>query len=111
MQRVICDLENAADEISGVKFYPLEEGGKISDEISDELAAVFTSIPGYTLAEGVEPPAAPVEKPAPKTRAPKKAAPVPAAPPVTPVEQPAEDPVTKPEGEDLAPLPPEDEAF
>lgn len=70
MPRVICDLPNAADEISGVKFYPLEDGGRISDEISAELATRFASIPGYGLNYGAADLPKPVEvKPAPKVRA------------------------------------------
>lgn len=75
MARVICDLPNASDEIRGVKFHPLEEGGLISDEIDDELASVFASINGYSLADPGLEPAKPDPKPAPKSRGAKKAAP------------------------------------
>lgn len=51
MPRVICELPNASDEIGGVKFYPLDQGGMISDEIGEEAAARFASIPGYSLDE------------------------------------------------------------
>lgn len=68
MPRVICDLPNASEEISGVKFHKLEDGGLISDEISEELAELFASIPGYAIDEdGSEPPKVEV-KPAPTTR-------------------------------------------
>lgn len=46
MPKVICTLPNAAEEISGVKFAP-GAAGHISEEISEEQAAVFLSIPGY----------------------------------------------------------------
>lgn len=49
MPKVICKLENAADEISGVKFTALEEGGRVSEEVSAEVAELFASIPGYEL--------------------------------------------------------------
>jgi hypothetical protein len=49
MPKVICTLENAADEISGVKFTDLEEGAKISEEISEDVAASFLAIDGYKL--------------------------------------------------------------
>jgi len=67
MPRVICNLPNASDEISGVKFHQLDDGRMISDEISDEQANRFASISGYELdEEGIEV-AKPVEPaPAPK---------------------------------------------
>lgn len=50
MAKVICKLENASEEISGVKFEPHPEGiGMVSEEISDEAAASFASITGYEL--------------------------------------------------------------
>lgn len=101
MPRVICDLPNASLEISGVKFFPLEEGGVISDEISDEQTAAFLEIPGYVLDEEVREAPKVEAKPAPTTRkgGAKKAvaepvveqpAPVETPAPVEP-EQPAED--------------------
>lgn len=48
MAQVICRLPNASEEISGVKFEPIE-GGMISEEISDEQAELFVSINGYEL--------------------------------------------------------------
>ena len=67
MARVICDLPNASDEIGGVKFHLLNDGRRISDEISDSDADYFVSIPGYELDEverAPEPvaPAAPAPK-------------------------------------------------
>lgn len=53
MPKVICLLENASDEINGVKFAPFDGEGILSEDISDEVAAVFLSIKGY-VAEGVE---------------------------------------------------------
>ena len=91
MPRVICDLPNASDEISGVKFFPLEDGGLISDEISDEQAELFASIPGYTIdGEGAEPVKKAEPKPAPTTRKAAKAPAKPAAPVEPPPAAPAE---------------------
>lgn len=87
MPRVICDLPNASLEISGIKFSPLEDGGLISEEISEEQAARLASIPGYSVDEGErEPVPAPVKEPAPTARGRKK----PAAEPAPAAEQPAE---------------------
>lgn len=74
MPRVICDRPNASDEISGVKFHLLEDGGKISDEISQEQAEMFASIPGYTIDEEEREPVKVETKPAPTARKGKKAA-------------------------------------
>lgn len=54
MARVICTLPNASDEISGVKFFPHPNGGVISEDISDDVAASFSSIGGYTMAPSQE---------------------------------------------------------
>ncbi len=48
MAKVICKLQNAADEISGIAFTKVD-GGMLSEDISDEQAARFASIPGYEL--------------------------------------------------------------
>lgn len=75
MSKIICVLENASDLINGIKFGP-EEGveGLVSEEVSESVAALFLSIPGYVLhgVEGEEggdtntadpePPAAPAPK-------------------------------------------------
>ncbi len=79
MPRVICDLPNASDEISGVKFHKLDDGRRISDEIDEEQANLFASIPGYELDEEEQeeetPPPPPPAPEAPKlTRAQQKAA-------------------------------------
>lgn len=88
MPKVICTLENASDEISGVKFTPHPDGGVVSEEISEDQAAAFTSVPGYALvtaavvtAPVAKPPAAPA-KPA-KTGG-KASAPAPVVPPPAP---------------------------
>lgn len=47
MPRVVCTLPYASDEISGVKFSPGDAGSMLSEEISDDAAARFLSIPGY----------------------------------------------------------------
>lgn len=52
MARVICDLAvhpHAAAVISGVKF-ERDRGEAISEEVPDETAALFASIPGFRLA-------------------------------------------------------------
>lgn len=48
MAKVICTLPNASSLINGVKFVE-HEAGVISEEISDEAAAIFTKIKGYVL--------------------------------------------------------------
>jgi hypothetical protein len=47
--RITCTLPYASDDINGVKFAESEGGVKVSDEISDETAAQFLSIPGYAV--------------------------------------------------------------
>ena len=71
MPRVICDLPNAPDEISGVKFHRLEDGGMVSDEISQEDADLFLQVTGYSAFEeegGPALPEKPVAAPAPTAR-------------------------------------------
>ncbi|SAK98725.1 hypothetical protein AWB80_07576 [Caballeronia pedi] len=48
MAKVICSLPNASELISGVKFVT-HKLGMISEEIEDDVAAMFTSIKGYVL--------------------------------------------------------------
>lgn len=48
MPKVLCTLPNASEEISGVKFVSHAKG-MLSEEIDDEAAAVFASIPGYEI--------------------------------------------------------------
>lgn len=59
MPKILCTLPNASDEISGVKFVT-HANGMLSEDVSDDVAEVFLSIPGYELA-GSAKPAAPVE--------------------------------------------------
>lgn len=82
MPRVICDLPNASDEINGIKFHPLDDGGRISDEIDSETAAYFVSIPGYALDDGSAAPEPVKAPPAPTKRQAKAAAVKPVKPPV-----------------------------
>jgi hypothetical protein len=53
MVQIVCTRPNASEEISGVKFTQHEQG-MLSEDISDEQAAVFLSIPGYHVL-GAEP--------------------------------------------------------
>jgi hypothetical protein len=63
MPKVICKLENAAAEISGVKFDVQDDGTRVSEDISAEAAELFTSIPGYELLnEAPKAPVKPVKK-------------------------------------------------
>jgi len=57
MPKVLCTLPNASEEISGVKFVSHAKG-MLSEEIDDEAAAVFASIPGYEIVGEVKKPAA-----------------------------------------------------
>lgn len=52
MPKVICVLENASDNISGVAF-SAHERGKISEDIDQATADRFVSIGGYELAPEV----------------------------------------------------------
>lgn len=51
MPKILCTLPNASTEISGVKF-AAHANGMLSEEITDEVAAGFTSIPGYEVVGG-----------------------------------------------------------
>ncbi len=57
MPRIRCTIEGAPLEIGGldgiVKFEPVPIGGLLSEEVSDEVAAHFASIPGYALSSEV----------------------------------------------------------
>lgn len=57
MPKVLCTLPNASEEISGVKFVTHAKG-MLSEEIDDEQAAHFTSIPGYEIVGATAAPAA-----------------------------------------------------
>ena len=48
MPKVLCTLPNASELISGVAFVS-HANGMLSEEVSDEVAARFTSIAGYEL--------------------------------------------------------------
>ncbi len=47
--RVICNIPNGSDEISGVKFGPQESGQRVSEEISDEQGQRFLSVKGFSV--------------------------------------------------------------
>lgn len=52
--RVFCDLPNASAEISGTIFARVQIGDTVrlvSDELSQEMAEYFASIPGYSIAD------------------------------------------------------------
>lgn len=51
MPRLHCSLPNASDEISGIKFVSHADGGKVSVEISESLAADMATIPGYSIVQ------------------------------------------------------------
>lgn len=51
MAKVICNLPNASELISGVKFAAYKLGVMISEDIADDVAAEFVKIEGYALAE------------------------------------------------------------
>lgn len=84
MSKIICLLENASDLINGIKFGPVEGvEGLVSEEVSESVADLFLSIPGYVLhgAEGEEggntdaagTETAPAPAPKPETAAQRKA--------------------------------------
>lgn len=50
MAKIICTLPNASELINDVKF-AAHELGMISEEVADEVAEFFTSIPGYITEE------------------------------------------------------------
>ena len=93
MPKVICKLENASREISGVKFTPVE-GGMLSEDVSDEMAELFVSINGYephVESQEVAAPPAPVAKASTSKRAAAKAAATPAPVADAALEAPAPD--------------------
>ena len=47
--KVVCTLKNASLEISGVKFEVLEDGRLVSEDVDDETAELFASVPGYSI--------------------------------------------------------------
>lgn len=106
MPKVICTLENASSEISGVKFTPHPDGGAVSEEISDDQAAAFVAITGYALVEEAQPagkPTAAAAKPPAAPAKPAKSAGKAAAPaPVVAPPAPDADPVVPDAGEATA---------
>lgn len=58
MPKLKCTLPNVSSEINGVKFVACADGSHVSEEISEERAADFLSINGYSLhtAGGTKPP-------------------------------------------------------
>ncbi|WP_290874280.1 hypothetical protein, partial [Aquabacterium sp.] len=63
MPKLLCKLLNASELISGVKFVTHQDG-MLSEEVSDEVAATFTEIPGYEIAVPVQTVAVTVVTPA-----------------------------------------------
>lgn len=62
MPFIRCTRKNASHEISGVAFKNHPEGGVVSvEEVDDDLAAMFLSVPGYEVVE-VEPEETPAQK-------------------------------------------------
>lgn len=49
MPLIVCKLPNASTSINGIEFKPTK-GGMMA-EVSDEMAALFSSIPGFELAK------------------------------------------------------------
>lgn len=99
LKRIICTIKTATSPINGIDFGP-HERGLVSVPVSDEVAEVFGTIPGYEL-EDVQAPA-PAQPPAPAPAPAPEPAPAPAP---TPVDPPAPDPAPAPE----APAAPSDE--
>ena len=64
MPKILCTLENAALEISGIKFIRNPDGdGLISEnEVDEPHLSIFTEIPGYALAEESPAPVAETKK-------------------------------------------------
>ena len=52
MSKVLCTLPNASDEISGVKF-SAHPKGMLSEDVSDDVAAEFAAIKGYSIVGAV----------------------------------------------------------
>lgn len=65
MARVLCLLPFAAAVINGFGFEPAE-GGMLSEELPEDVAANFLTIPGYQAVAGSPPtvPAQPARDPA-----------------------------------------------
>ena len=95
MPKIVCTLPNASDNISGVNFAAREDGAKVSEEISEELAALFTSIEGYALLEDEGEASPPAPAPA-KTAATSKSKRAPAPAPEA-AQAPAPEAATQPD--------------
>lgn len=54
MPKLLCTLPNASEEISGIKFVS-HAAGMLSEDVSDEQAAKFASIPGYEIVGATQP--------------------------------------------------------
>ena len=54
MPKIICTLPNASELINDVKFVT-HALGRISEEVSEEVASFFESIPGYERAFAAAP--------------------------------------------------------
>lgn len=54
MPKLLCTLPNASEEISGIKFVS-HAAGMLSEDVSDEQAAKFASIPGYEIVGATAP--------------------------------------------------------
>lgn len=54
MPKLLCTLPNASEEISGIKFVT-HAAGMLSEDVSDEQAAKFASIPGYEIVGATQP--------------------------------------------------------
>jgi hypothetical protein len=64
MARVLCGLPHASGCINGIAFAAAPEG-MLSEVVSDEAAAGFADIPGFTiLGDGPPAPPAPASPPA-----------------------------------------------
>lgn len=69
MPKIICELENASTEISGIKFIADKDGRLISEtDVEEPHLSIFLSIPGY-YADGVQPSASVDENESEKTDA------------------------------------------
>lgn len=53
MPKLLCTLPNASDEISGIKFVS-HANGMLSEEVADDVAEMFATIPGYQVVGGVD---------------------------------------------------------
>lgn len=51
-KKLICNLPNASNNISGIAFEPYEQGGMISvNEVDDQTADRFRKIKGYSVVD------------------------------------------------------------